>query len=106
MAKPTLNSADEQSTEQTLALIKHGQYLVQLASVRKLTLVKPGWKRFQSSHEELLSNLALHTEEADIAGKTFYRIQTGPFASKAEAINFCGKLKARDQDCFVTKKAK
>ena len=79
---------------------------MQLASVRKLALVEPGWKRFQTSHEALLSDLTLHTEEADISGKTFYRIQTGPFASKAAAIDFCKKLKARDQDCFVTKKAK
>ena len=103
-AKPAIESAKEAPVQESLALIKQGSYVVQLASVGKLSLVEPGWKRFKTSYDDLLSGFALHTEEAEVSGKTYYRIQTGPFSTKEDAIALCTKLKARDQDCFVTKK--
>lgn len=79
-----------------------GLYSVQLASFSSKGAATREWTRLQRSFPDLLGGRNLSTEAAEVRDRgTFYRVQTGPFANRATAEQFCTLLKARQQDCLV-----
>ncbi len=58
------------------------------------------WGNIQSASGSLLTDKRAHVESADVNGKTYFRVQAYPFASKSAADALCVMLKARDQACF------
>jgi hypothetical protein len=78
-----------------------GDILLQLSSVKSETAAAQEWKRLQAEHPGLLGKLPLALETAAVQGATYYRVQTGPFASREAAADVCKQLKARNQDCLV-----
>ncbi len=86
---------------QTAALTP-GAVVLQLASVTSEAAAGREWTRLQKAHPELLGGLDLSLHSAQVKGTTYYRVQTGPFASRAAAADLCARLKSRNQDCLVT----
>ncbi len=81
-----------------------GNVAIQLGAVRSDADARAQWQRMRSRFS-LLGNKSLNVQSADIPGKgTFYRIQAGGFASRAEAKAACDKLAAAGQACFVVGK--
>ena len=80
-------------------------YILQLAAIKSRDGTRTEWERVQSSFPTLLGDMKLTVEEALVQGKTYFRIQTGPFPTKATAMDLCAQLKEKDQDCLV-KRAK
>ncbi|NIA67535.1 hypothetical protein HBA54_02925 [Pelagibius litoralis] len=80
---------------------KAGDIVLQLSSVKSEAAASKEWARLQADHPGLLGNLALSLDTAEVQGSTFYRVQTGPFASRDAAAKVCGQLKSRNQDCLV-----
>src|SRR3546814_14234464 len=78
-----------------------GDVVLQLSSVKSEAAAAQEWKRLQGEHPGLLGKLPLALETAAVQGTTYYRVQTGPFPSRAAAADVCTKLKARNQDCLV-----
>jgi len=78
-----------------------GDVVLQLSSVKSESAAAQEWKRLQGAYPDLLGKLGLTLETAAVQGTTYYRVQTGPFASRAAAADVCAKLKARNQDCLV-----
>lgn len=103
-AQPATPAAPPQQTEvppqQTAALTK-GTIVVQLSSVKSEAAATQEWKRLQGAHPAVLGKLGLALETAAVQGTTYYRVQTGPFASREAAADVCTRLKARNQDCLV-----
>ena len=85
---------------QTAAVAKGG-VVVQLSSVKSEAAATQEWKRLQAAHPAVLGKLGLALESAAVQGTTYYRVQTGPFASREAAADVCTQLKARNQDCLV-----
>ncbi len=57
------------------------------------------------SFPSLLANKQLLVAPVDLAGRgTFYRVQAGYFPDRASAEAVCKQLKAKRQDCLVTKR--
>lgn len=81
------------------ATIKKGAYGIQLASYRGLVEAQNGSKIFTSKFSELKS-LDMDVQEADVKGKTYYRLRYFGFDDKAAAESMCAKLKAQGQGCF------
>ncbi len=81
-----------------------GKYVVQVASVPKNELAQRKREEVAAKHGAVLGDLAFDIQRADLGAKgTYYRVRIGPFASRPEAVDLCETLKARGQDCFVTK---
>ncbi len=77
---------------------------VQLFSSSDKAKVEATWKTISVKHKQLLSNMPMDIEKAEISGKgTFYRLKVGEFPSKERAANLCSKLKKKKQDCFPVK---
>ena len=62
------------------------------------------WEKLQGSHPELLGDMSLFVQEATVDGKSYYRVQTGPFPNRATAVDLCAQLKVEQQDCLVVRR--
>jgi cell division septation protein DedD len=81
-----------------------GDYFVQLASVRSDQDARKGWARMQKAHAELLADLVLSVQRADLGDRgIFYRIRIGPFPNRATAQDMCGQIKATKLACLVVR---
>ena len=80
-------------------------YVLQLASLRSEQDALKEWGRIQGENKNLLAQMKPIVEKADIEGiGTRYRLQTGPFPTKATAQDLCAQLKAAKQDCLVKRR--
>lgn len=80
-------------------------YVLQLASLRSEELARQEWTRIQNGNKGLLGQMKAIVERAEIDGiGTRYRLQTGPFPTKATAQDLCAQLKAAKQDCLVKRR--
>ncbi|HMB76796.1 MAG TPA: SPOR domain-containing protein [Kiloniellaceae bacterium] len=90
---------------QTAQVPTDSGYLLQLAAMQDPEAANQEWARLQSAYPDLLGSLSLTVEKADVGGKTYYRILTGPFPTKATVEDICSQLKAKSQSCLVKKQA-
>jgi len=90
---------------QPAATIGASEFLIQLASLTSTDAAQQTWSRLQQKHPDLLSDMALRVQEADIEGKgKYYRVQAGPLPNRATADDLCALLKSQQQDCIVVKR--
>lgn len=78
-----------------------GSQMVQLAALRDEAGARTAWSRLQGNNGDLLGNLTLDIQRADLGDKgIFYRVRAKGLASAEEAKALCEKLKARDVGCI------
>ena len=88
------------SAPQTAALT--GPLRVQIAATKDEASARAEFARLQKAHADLLGNLSATVVKADLGDKgTFYRIQAGPIADKAQADKLCAQLKPLGIGCIV-----
>ena len=76
---------------------------VQLASVGSQEAAMGEWRRFQRANSDLLGNLNLKIQRADLGARgIFYRIQAGVL-DRDGANRVCQALKSRGTDCLITR---
>ncbi|MDB5426860.1 MAG: hypothetical protein JWP23_1829 [Phenylobacterium sp.] len=83
------------------AVTAGGSVSVQIAASPSLPDAKGLLARFKKQSPDLLSGLTADVTTAQVAGKTVHRALISGFATGADAVQFCEKLKARGQACFV-----
>ncbi len=98
---PQVAAIPNPATEIKPAAPPSSAWRIQLASLNSDKGAKTEWQRLQGRHQELLQNLQLNVQRADLDRGTFYRIQAGPLADRAAAQRLCASLKQRQQDCLV-----
>lgn len=77
---------------------------VQLISLPSKAGAQKAWPKILKDNSALLSGLPHDIVAAEIPGKgTFYRLRVGEFKDRAAAKSLCDKLKARKQDCSLTR---
>lgn len=81
-----------------------GSFVLQLASYRTEDAIAPAWTKLQNAHPDLLGDMQRFVQQAEVNGKTYYRLQVGPFPNRATALDVCAQLKASKQDCIVVKR--
>ena len=75
---------------------------IQLASLKSAESAAGEWSRLQKAHPDLLGAMALVVQAATLDNRgTYFRVQTGPFPSRATAEDMCWQLKEKQQDCVV-----
>jgi hypothetical protein len=78
---------------------------IQLASLPSEAAAWEAWKQISGKYSAQVSGLTAMVESADLGTKgTFYRVQTGPFATVAAAQERCTTMKAAGLDCLVVGK--
>ena len=61
------------------------------------------WKKVYRENVDILQGKALSLQSTVSGGVTWYRLRVGPFGSRDEAASVCQALKARSQDCIVSR---
>jgi len=78
---------------------------IQLVSMPSEAAAWDAWKQISGKYSAQLTGLTAMVESADLGTKgTFYRVQTGPFATVAAAQERCTTMKAAGLDCLVVGK--
>ena len=80
-----------------------GSFMIQLVAL-SLDQTEAVWRQLQEAHPHLLGELPLSVETAEVQGKTYHRVQAGPFPDRAPAEAVCAQLKARKQGCLVVRR--
>jgi outer membrane biosynthesis protein TonB len=81
-----------------------GKFAVQIAAVGSEAAAVTEWNRHAKSSPELFSAAERFVVQADVNGRTVYRLRAGSFASSGDADAFCSAFKAKGGQCFrVTK---
>jgi len=81
-----------------------GSYVVQLGSFTSTDGSEQAWARLQKAHPELLGDMSLFIQKAQVNERTYFRVQAGPVPNRATALDMCAQLKARKQDCLVVRR--
>ena len=76
---------------------------VQLISLPSKAGAEKTWPKILKAHSALLSGLPHDIVEVKLKKGTFYRLRVGSFKDRKDAQDLCDKLKARKQDCALTK---
>lgn len=77
-----------------------GNWLVQVAAPSTEAGAIAEWDKRVKSLPEFFSAAERFIVQADVNGKTVYRLRAGAFASKADADAFCSAYKAKGGNCF------
>ncbi len=94
-----------QVAQPRMADLPKNSYIIQVAALRSEAEAKGFWSTAQAKHPDLLETMPLYVERADLGDQGIYfRVQTGPFPSKATAQDLCGQLKSAGQDCIVKRR--
>ena len=103
--KPAAQPVAKPAAAKAPAVMPAGQtWHVQLISLPSKSGAEKAWPKILKAHSALLSGLPHDVVAAEIKGKgTFYRLRVGSFKTRDEAKSVCDKLKARKQDCTLTK---
>ncbi len=96
------------STPQAPALLPNqvlSPYGVQTASFRKPESAKAEWKRLQRKHPDLLGDMVLRVQRAELSSGVWFRLQAGPIPNKITALDLCAQLLSRGEKyCIPVKK--
>jgi cell division septation protein DedD len=77
---------------------------IQLAAVKSEQAARQEWGRMQKAHPDLLADMRLTVQRADLGDKgVFFRIQGGPLPDRTTAEDVCAELKSTKQPCLVVK---
>lgn len=81
-----------------------GKYVVQIAAPSTEASAIAEWDKRAKALPEFFSGAERYIVQADVSGKTVYRLRAGPFGSKADADAFCSAFKAKGGNCFPATK--
>jgi hypothetical protein len=81
-----------------------GGYVVQVSSQRTEAEAQASYRAMQAKYPTAFSGRSPIIKRADLGSKgVFYRALVGPFASSADAGQFCSSLKAAGGQCIIQK---
>jgi cell division septation protein DedD len=77
---------------------------LQLGAYGSQAEANASWAKIQKKVGGSVNGYRTTIEQADVSGKSFYRLQLYPFASMDEAKSLCSQLSAKGQPCFPVKR--
>jgi len=85
----------------TVPPVAHGAAVVQFGAFSSAALASSEWAKLATAYPEMMSGKGKLVESVDRDGKTLFRGAVSGFASHADAVAFCAKLKADGKSCIV-----
>jgi len=86
------------------AFTASGAWLVQIAATSSEASALTEWTRHSKAAADLFAGAERVIQQADVNGKTVYRLRVGSFASKEDATAFCSAFKAKGGNCYPAAK--
>lgn len=77
---------------------------IQLGSFPDSALAAAAWSKAKSANQDLLGSYSPTIANAQVNGKTWYRLRVAGFADKAAAAAVCEQLSANGQACIIAGK--
>ncbi len=79
-----------------------GAFRIQLGALDSATAAEAEWRRLKRRHSDLLAQLRLRVQRANLGAKgVFYRLRVGPLADAGGAKGLCETLARRNVRCLV-----
>ena len=78
-------------------------YRVQLAAVDDEAAARVYWREVNQRLPDVFADVTPTFDRREVEQRLFFRIWVGEFDRRSEADNYCDWLKAKGQDCFVTR---
>jgi hypothetical protein len=103
-AAPAPAPAAVVSTTVKPAFTASGAWLVQIAATGSEASAISEWTRYSKASADLFAGAERVVQQADVNGKTVYRLRVGSFASKEDAAAFCSAFKAKGGNCYPAAK--
>ncbi|HQT68753.1 MAG: hypothetical protein B7Z78_13610 [Rhodospirillales bacterium 20-60-12] len=100
-AKTTPMKAVNMPASQAAPAGAEGNVMVQLAALNSQSQAQAAWDSASRKMPSLLADRSPDIQTAQIGDRTFYRLRTGGFASRAAAAQFCSKIQAAGGTCAV-----
>jgi hypothetical protein len=82
------------------AFAADGKYAIQIAAAATEAAAVSEWNKHVKFSPELFSAAERFVVQAEVNGRTVYRLRAGSFASTADADAFCSAFKAKGGACF------
>lgn len=82
------------------AIAAGGKFAVQIAAASSEEGASAEWNRHAKKAPDLFAAAEKVIVQADVNGRTVYRVRAGSFATAADADSFCNAFKARGGECF------
>jgi cell division septation protein DedD len=102
LAKPAAKPAEE--AKPAAAAADGGGMRIQLASLRTPEEARDEWARLKHDNGDLLGKLTAVAVKADLGERgIYYRVEAGPLADKATAVQLCKALKDRGLGCQLVR---
>ena len=101
--EPAKPKAAATATAKPATKLSDNNWHVQLISLPSKAGAEKTWPKILKAHSALLSGLPHDIVEVKLKKGTFYRLRVGSFKDRKDAQDLCDKLKARKQDCALTK---
>jgi outer membrane biosynthesis protein TonB len=79
----------------------HGAAVVQFGAFSSATLASSEWTKLAAAYPTDMSGKGKLVESVEVNGKTLFRGAVSGFATKADAVAFCAKMKADSKACIV-----
>lgn len=95
-AKPAAKAAAEPALNAA-----HGAAVVQFGAFSSTELASSEWAKLAKAYPSAMSGKGRLVESVERNGKTLFRGAVSGFASRADAVAFCAKLKADGRACIV-----
>lgn len=99
--KTTPMKAANMPASQAAPASAEGNVMVQLAALNSQSQAQAAWDSASRKMPSLLADRSPDIQTAQIGDRTFYRLRTGGFASRAAAAQFCSKIQAAGGTCAV-----
>ncbi len=109
---PTTGGSVTVEQQKTQSMFERKVWQVQVYSAQSVSDAKRQWVNMQKVNPELFLDQRLHILEAYVDGKKYYRLRIGfvnsedenkgYFATKSQAVSFCGLLRDEGIDCYPT----
>lgn len=80
---------------------KAGQYMAQLGAFGSAEDADAAWTKINTAHGSMFPTKRHTLQRAEVNGKTYHRLQVGPFDSETSARKVCDYLQQNKQACFV-----
>ena len=100
VAKPVVAAATPAPAATTSGFASYGDHVVQIAATSSEATANSEWTKMLKAYPDLLTGGEKFIQQADVNGKTVYRLRVGSFASKADAATFCAAFKAKGGNCY------
>jgi cytoskeletal protein RodZ len=91
----------EVKTAKSESVLAHGAAIVQFGAFSSAALASTEWTKLAAAYPSEMSGKGKLVESVQRDGKTLFRGAVSGFAARADAVAFCGRLKADGKACIV-----